>query len=242
MKTNKTIKCVISLVMAVCLVFAMASVSLAATTNQAVLDDKTGVLHVNLVYTDSTGKQSLVQTGSGFLINDTYLVTCNHVVTLTDDEFAEVADYFGVSQTELSQRLSITISVLRDMTVKATVRHQTEELDYAILQLADPIYDRTFLPIRESSEVNATENCFALGFPAIQNLLQDVNSYTFDDVAVSAGKVNKIVGIGNVDYVQTNASTSGGSSGGPLVDEDGNVIGICNAGLDSNNFFSSRQL
>ena len=61
-----------------------------ANANQAVLNDKSGVLRVNLVYTDAAGREWLVKAGSGFLVNETYLVTCNHVVTLSDEEAQEL--------------------------------------------------------------------------------------------------------------------------------------------------------
>lgn len=245
MKTNKTLRNVLSLALALCLVFALASVSFAANANQAVLNDKSGVLRVNLVYTDAAGREWLVKAGSGFLVNETYLVTCNHVVTLSDEEAQVVIDHFGISDVELNQRMGVTISVLRDLTIKATVRHQTSELDYAILELSAPIYNRTTLPIRSSADVSATEDCYALGFPGIQEYLQDVNTYTIEDVAVSAGKINKLVTVAGVDVFQSTAPTSGGNSGGPLVDADGNVIGINDFYLssgdtqvDANNFFA----
>ncbi len=225
-KNNSKVK-VLSLLLAVCLIMALSVTAFAATTNPAVTNDANGVLQVMVVYTDDNGKDYLIQSGSGFLINDTNLVTCNHVVVVDEDTLNEAVAMFGKSAQDVRQRLSIKVSVLRDVRVKATTLTQSDELDYAILTLASPIYDRTFLPIRSSAEVQATEDCYALGFPGESKAFQDVNTFTSDDVSIISGKVNKLTTVGGVDYIQSSVVLQPGNSGGPLVDDDGNVIGIC---------------
>lgn len=243
MKKTRTFKSALCIVLAVCLVLALSVSGLAANTaNAAVTNDTNGVLQVNVVYTDDNGTNWLVQRGSGFLINDTTLVTCNHVVAVNQSTIDEAAISFGKPASEVRQRLSIMISVLRDVTVKATIHTESAELDYAILDLSSPIYNRQTLPIRSSSEVQATENCYALGFPGEVKYYQDVNSYDSEDVTITSGKVNKLNTIAGVNYVQSSATMTDGNSGGPLVDEDGNVIGICafrtGDGYDNNYFYA----
>ena len=82
MKKNNSKAKVLSLLLAVCLIMALSVTAFAATTNPAVTNDANGVLQVMVVYTDDNGKDYLIQSGSGFLINDTNLVTCNHVVVV----------------------------------------------------------------------------------------------------------------------------------------------------------------
>lgn len=214
----------------------------AAETNAAVTNDTTGVVQIKVVYTDDQGVSSDIQDGTGFLINDRTVITCNHVVTVTPETLAVAAERFGIASKDVQNRLTIQISVLRDVTISATVKNSSVEMDYAILDLQSQLYDRTYLPIRSSAEVQQTETVYALGFPGEVQYFQDVNTYTSDDVTITSGQVNKLTTIAGVDYIQTSTKITSGNSGCPLVDVNGNVVGICQGatgdGFDLNNFYA----
>lgn len=227
MKTkNTTIKKVLCLALALCMMMALSVSAFATNVNEAVRDSENGVLQVYVVYTTDDGQELFFQGGSGFLINDTTLVTCEHVAKVNADDVAEIAQYMNTSVADATNHLSLRVSVLRDVSIKAKIQYSSTEMDYAILTLDTPIYDRTPLALRSSSEVEKTESCYALGFPAEIEYLQSVNKYNSEDVSITSGQVNKISSIEGVDYVQHSAKTMAGNSGGPLVDNDGKVIGI----------------
>ena len=200
----------------------------AADTNEAVRNDTTGVVQVKLVYVDPNSQnESSIQSGTGFLINDSTVITCYHVLSIDAETMATAMEAFGVDENTIKNNSVIKISVLRDMTIEATVKNYSAEMDYAILNLSSQLYDRTYLPIRSSSTVQQTEEAYSLGFPGEVKFFQDVNTYTSDDVTIASGRVNKINTIGGVDYIQTSTQFTSGNSGGPLVDANGAVIGIC---------------
>lgn len=210
--------------------------ALAAETNEAVRDDTTGVVQVKLVYIDpNTQMESDIQSGTGFLINDSTVITCNHVVSIDAPTMELAMQAFGVDRNTVLNNSVIKISVLRDIAIEATVQNASAEMDYAILNLSSQLYDRTYLPIRSSATVQQTEEAFALGFPGETRYFQDVNTYTSDDVTIASGRVNKINTVDGVDYIQTSTQFSSGNSGGPLVDANGAVIGICQ-GITTDNF------
>ncbi len=210
--------------------------------NQKVTDDTTGVVQVKVVYTDDNQNVLDVVSGTGFLINNNTVITCDHVVTIDDELLQQASETFGKSVSEVKDRLGIQISVLRDVTIRATVRNQSAEMDYAILNLESQLYDRTYLKLRPSATVQQTETVYALGFPGEVEVFQDVNTYTSDDVTITNGQVNKTNRLNGVDYIQSSARITAGNSGGPLVDADGNVIGICQGatgtGFDINYFYA----
>lgn len=106
------------------------------------------------------------------------------------------------------------------------------EMDFAILQLDQSIQNVTPLAIRSSSSVQRTETVYAIGFPEESGVVQSVSTFTSDDATITQGIINKIdsgtyfTGA-SVDYLQTSCKLTSGNSGGPMVDEEGNVVGIC---------------
>lgn len=219
-----------------CMMCMLPLAALAETTNQAVMSDTTGVVQVRLVYVDPSNRtEHPIQSGTGFLINDSTVITCNHVITLTQNELDKAAELFGTDANTVKNNCKVKISVLRDMTIDASVKNASAEMDFAILNLNEQIYNRTYLPLRSSSSVEQTEEVFALGFNIEAEMFQDVRTYTSEDVTISSGRVSKLVHMDGVDYVQSSARIIDGNSGGPLVDTNGNVIGVCQGRVGGDN-------
>lgn len=78
----------------------------------------------------------------------------------------------------------------------------------------------TALPISREQIVEGTE-VFAIGTPLSEKL----------QFSVTRGVVSGIRKIDEVDYIQSDVNVLPGSSGGPLLDSKGNVIGITSAGV-----------
>lgn len=236
------VRAVVALLLACLIAVPVLNVKADTTTNEAVTGDANGVLQVKVIYTDDDRNEYIIQTGTGFLINDENVVTCNHVVDLGPDMMATICEHFGKSEREIKDRMSIQISVMRDVVIKANVKTSSAEMDYAVLQMETSIKNRSYLKIRHSSEVQQTETVYALGFPGEVAEFQDLNTYTSEDVTITNGQVNKLTTVGTVDYIQHSARLTSGNSGGPLVDADGNVIGICQGstgdGFDVDYYYS----
>ncbi len=257
----RTLARVLAVVMAFCLIFSMAITANAATVNQAVTNAKNGVVQIQVWFSDTeSATEHYLHSGTGFLINDNTVVTCQHVATGFPDEwYVEWAQAtnkaLGGNRTaaQVKENLELRVSVLRDVYVKATVKKASTEMDYAILSLNETIHNRTPLVVRDSDTLNQTEEVFALGFPADIASLEDSNHYDAADVTITSGHVNKVGnmsfkttdgGIYNsVSCVESSALITGGNSGGPLVDANGYVVGINAAGNDTRNIaISSKQL
>ena len=228
MKKSRVLQRCLSMILALCLVMVMSLSAFAAegSVNSAVRDDRTGIVQVNVVFTDEDGERFVVQTGTGFMINELNVVTCNHVTELDSDTMEAAVEYFGVEESKVRKGLSIRISVMRDVSIGAKITTQSREMDFAVLKLDDKLAGCKSLPLRPSTDLNQTEDCFALGFPTITTFSQDGIKYTSEDVTITYGKVNKVSTIRGVEYVVNSASVSSGNSGGPLVDAGGNVVGI----------------
>lgn len=135
--------------------------------------------------------------GSGFLLTpDGYMVTNNHIVQDADSVYVQ------------SQKGDV---------FKAKIVHTDREHDLAILQLCD---DNAFRPLPplpysfDSRPSDLGERVFTMGYPR-------------EEIVYGEGYLSSGTGYrGDSTAYQVAISVNPGNSGGPLVDEKGNVIGI----------------
>lgn len=135
--------------------------------------------------------------GTGFLLtNDGYLVTSNHIVRDADSVYVQ------------SQRGNV---------YKARVVHNDQAHDLAILQLCDDSSFRPSATIPYSFDVRASdlgERVYTLGYPR-------------DEIVYGEGYLSSATGYqGDSTAYQVAIGVNPGNSGGPLLDEKGNIIGI----------------
>lgn len=248
-------KKLVTFILSIMLVFTMAfpvSAS-SAGANTAVQNARKGVLWLQLDYLED-GIPRTIQGGSGFLIGATsgaeYMITNAHVVRMNSEMMQIVSEAEGTEVNNSNSNLVVNVAVKADMMIPATIVNYSDELDFAILKLSQPIYDREPLTINNGSE-NAVETqpIYALGFPYALEQLQDTQYHTIEDVNITNGIVSKRITINNMNYIQHGASIAGGNSGGPLVDQNGYVVGVnqavmntSNEGLFDQNYFYSIEI
>jgi S1-C subfamily serine protease len=145
--------------------------------------------------------------GSGFLVDRAGLVvTARHVV-----------ESDGASARTVTVRLSPKQRDEREH--EGVVFRSHRHLDIALVWIADagtyPV-----IPVGDAGAVRHLDTVFAIGSPS-----------GFSNT-ISRGVIsNPCATMGAVQFFQTDAALSGGSSGGPLVGIDGRVIGVNVAGI-----------
>lgn len=235
-------KRILAALVALCIMVTMCSIpAFAEGANTAVNTDKKGVIMIRTGTTNLDGKRyAYAQGGTGFLINETTVVTCDHVVTLDSSYIESAMKDLNMTEKQVLDHQYIEVVVVRDVAISATVKTASANMDLAVLELKQQLLDREMLTLRHSSEVESTEECFALGFPQMISNLDNKTTYTTEDVTVTNGKVYKIsaqaVADAPVDCVISSTKLEKGNSGGPLVDENGYVIGICEFGTTNDGF------
>lgn len=228
------------------LLICAASPVLAESFNQDTLN---GVVYIYwtgfIEQRDDAGNISIVkvgESGTGFFVglegeNPQYIITNHHVVEdfLNIDNL--VKKYAQAFQEQLNmdvtknakQNFPLYVFYDQEDYEQAYVVDYDEEKDFAVLKIANPTDKRTPLRLRKSSNKLVGQSVWAVGFPAVADRMADsVTSYGKEDATVTMGSVNRIftaTGTGEMFY-QTDAKTRGGNSGGPLVDGNGNALGI----------------
>ncbi len=145
--------------------------------------------------------------GSGFFVDPRgFIVTNFHVIE-------------GASEIEISLPKSGKQGVF-----KGKVILTDRQNDLAMVRIDDPQFKATpILPYSiSSSTVDVGSDVFALGYPAM--------SILGDEVKFTDGKISSKTGYkGDVTAYQISVPVQPGSSGGPLFDYDGRIIGVVNA-------------
>lgn len=218
----KSVRKWISLILILTLALTITLTSASADTT-AVVDARNGVVRIVFPYQDS--QYSYVTQGSGFCVGAEgspvqFIITNAHVVTATDSEgnILGYADEVFIVFDDFDSDSTVTAKVLKIF---------TDGVDLAVLKLEAATTLRKPLPLRSAEDVKIMDSVYALGFPTIADDSSGYAPSKTDDVTITEGKVTKEQYLdGNTKYMQVDAAISSGNSGGPLVDENGTVIGI----------------
>lgn len=169
--------------------------------------------------------------GSGFGVGDAgedtnIFVTNNHVVT--------ASSAYDTTETEiwiLLESCTFDSDGYPDPTrsVKCEVLKTTSgDPDYAIIRATTDIEGFKALPLLSSKEVEDGTSVYALGYPQEIDYL-NASSYGINDITSTNGMLSQHLQLTEADYtwvLMHTAQISGGNSGGPLITEDGAVIGV----------------
>lgn len=232
------------LLLAVTMVMPVYAAEGSASGSEAVNEARNGVLQINLTYIDQNGNSYVLQGGTGFLIGDEsgaeYMITNSHVVNLDPDVSAAASELFGVDFSNTSNvNLQIQVVVMRDVVINASIVNQSADMDFAILRLEQTIYDRVPLTIDDNEEsLVETMEVYALGFPSAIEMVEDTPFYVSSDVNIINGIVSTKTSIDGIKYIRHSATMTAGNSGGPLLNSDGNVVGVNTLGIDDTYFYS----
>lgn len=236
--SKRILSLLMALMLAVSLVFSVAiTASADSKANENVLNVKNSVLQFNMYYEPGQNMpNAFVGASSCFLINSTHVLTCQHSV-LPDEETVDLlyAYYKALGFKNFKydeKKLVYKVVVNGGIEVSATLKNSSTN-DYAILTLNSTV-KRDPVVLGNSSELEKTQTVYTLGFPGDTKVTQDSITYTDDKLSITSSIVSNLPEHSGVKRIQYNADTAGGSSGGPVVDEDGNVVGIHQGSLKAN--------
>lgn len=143
--------------------------------------------------------------GSGFIIDPAgFIITNNHVI--------EGAD-------------KIKVKLVGGKEYQATIKGRDPKTDLALIQITNPPKDLPHLVLGDSEAIRVGDWVMAVGNPFGL-------SHTVTQGIISAK--GRVIGAGPYDnFLQTDASINPGNSGGPLLNLNGEVVGINTAILAS---------
>ncbi len=189
-----------------------------------------------------TGKSTLFSCGTGFFVgkegeNPQYLVTNEHVVhnflELGAGEWSQIYSLnpeTGEVEWAVEGKLKIRVRFSERSYKEGYVVDSDETKDIALLKLDKPTKKRKALPLCIPDDNMVGMSVWAIGYPGISDSdeIDAVSNSDVSDSSVTKGIISRLTttaGTG-VRKIQTDTSIASGNSGGPLVNENGEVLGI----------------
>ncbi len=146
--------------------------------------------------------------GSGFFVNERTVLTNRHVV-------------------ENAQGIYVGNKAMGSHAATIRCLSQRSNEDFAALDAG--ISSGSSLPLTTRADRN--DKVYAWGYPGI--LVEKINWNGLPDVVSTAGEIN-VIRTGMTNIIVHSAKISHGNSGGPLINENGDVVGINTLLLDDN--------
>ena len=161
-----------------------------------------------------------------------YLVTCAHCVDNYYNNGRGEIISGEVNGTEVKLHASLELKFDENTSVQATLVDYDEVQDIALLKIEKPTTLRKPLKLKKPADSMMGDTVYAIGFPYTSDGKIVVIKYDVDSMTSTKGSISRLIteaGSGR-RLVQTDAEITHGNSGGPLIDEKGNVVGVCSNG------------
>lgn len=154
--------------------------------------------------------------GSGFAIGKSgepveYIVTNCHVV---------------FNDSNKAQNISVIFSAAANRYMSAQIYAYDIEKDLAVLKLPEPTTERSALKLCRAKDADISKVHYALGYPYTSDMGLDYVKYDTSDITTTSGIISRSSTVKEVDTYLIDIDITHGNSGGPLVNENGEVVGI----------------
>ncbi len=216
----------------------------------ALYDPTTG----NLIPVENLGDIQY-SNGTGFFVGESgkdpqYVVTNCHVVDdyVKANEGEQFITQIGVSKgvpvclCATSCELRIYYSQDEYEIAYVDCHGDVEKVDLAVLKLRGPTNKRHALKLTPTEQNMIGNTVYTVGYPGnAENELTSASKFGVDDSTVHTGSISRIVmneGKG-VERISTDAAIQHGNSGGPMITEDGYVVGV-NTNVISNSPYQDQ--
>lgn len=225
-------------------------VQFAVSTTETVDEAFNGVVQVNLVFTDENKGTLLIQGGTGFLIGSAdgteYVITNTHIVEPAASVKKAAYKYYKIPKKEGSWNYinpEVRIVLENDITIGATIVKASEDLDVAVLQLEQPLYNRTPLtflvsdPDTKEKPYITTDVVYALGFP-YEVTYEKPYTHTNEQVSMAQSTISNVTVKNGSEFIVHSAQILSNNCGGPLVNNYGMVLGVDSIDSEGTNYYA----
>ncbi len=200
----------------------------AAFDRETVAELKQGTVFIRVEAKDYLSGKEVIGNGSGFFVHSNgYVVTNWHVVRPLRE------GQFGLLVPVDPQKITVIRRSGKPDQQALDARIVAVDKEHDIAILATEQADTPAIPLGSTADLFETQSLWALGFPLGERFAIIERG---PEVTISRGAVTALRhdDLGNLRHIQTDAQFDSGSSGGPIVDETGKVVGIAQSIIVNN--------
>ena len=169
------------------------------------------------IYVENLEGESLGY-GSGFVVG-------------TEEPFKHVATAWHIIAPEAyglpdNHTLNVYIWTSRDDRIPAQVQVSLPETGIALLELSanDQLYGYEAMQLGDGRTVSSGDDLYALGFPSGD--VDELGTAYVEDTVVKSGSLSRHDDLEGVEFLHVDADIDQGNSGGPILNQAGQVVGI----------------
>lgn len=215
----------------------VSSESAGSASCRSIESAKDCVVEIISGFTDKDGKEYDLHHGSGFVIAkdtaDTYIATAYSLIT-TDEEVRKYCNDNSIAYEQ-------TPTIFNDVIISGDVRTETEVHDNMVSQQKNfcilttgPLENKEAASVSDMDENQIGNTVWSMGYALYDNQ---------DGLGVANGVIeNSSADVEDVSYIQVTARTSEAGSGGPLVSDQGYVLGMMDYKRSSNDTYCALPI
>ena len=219
----------------------------AAGGTNAAAEARSGVVRILSIIRD--GNTVYAWTGSGFAVGTagepTSVFVTNHHVTSPGDN-GEKADEVYILLDDQWNALAEEGGLQVDLehAVRCNVLYEPDLYpDYAVIQAERIITERVALPLMPAALAQPGEDIYALGFPGASDQVTESDVADIEAITITTGTISRLAHMAetDTDVIQIDAQINHGNSGGPLITQEGYVIGLNTYGMAENVYLAVQS-
>lgn len=237
MRFNRFIKA-INFILTIFMLIIVLSVSAYAEENSYTADN--GIVEIYCGISDTNDNFYKIKNCSGFIVSNSdagcYVVTTAKGITISSKERKKCLKNNNLSGDTYGYNDTVKVVINGDVETSLTVIAKSTKENFSILQAENVINEKEALRI--GNNVEEGETVYSLGFPDLSS--DTYLQYDKSDVVRCSGIVENTNAdlLNGLSYIQHTAYFQDGCSGGPLVNEEGYVVGVNDNSLSFDGYYS----
>ena len=213
------------------------TVSFPAVADDTSYTPENGIVEIYSGISDMNDNFYKIKSCSGFIVSNTesscYIITTYKGIAISSKEKKTCINDNNISDDTYGINEAIKVVVNGDVEANLTKVNKSKKQNFALLQSESVINEKKELKLGNSVENN--ETVYALGFSSKITYSQ----FDGSDVTRNEGKVeNSAVNLSTGTYIEHSASYDTGCSGGPLINDDGYVVGLNDSSIASDAYYA----